>query len=721
MTPTRFISALTTLAAAAAILTGCATATDVADVSSTDEPPPAHLELEIEPRAGEAPLDVALRARLVGEPANPEAFNCPSLAWDFGNSDVLIAQAGDCRPGWVQREFEAQYTYPHAGSYDVSVRVLAGELEPSSPVQVLVTGPTPTAQPLAIVPGPTIIVATAAHTAAPVRATETTAPTTAVTEPATTVAMAAASATEPRATSRGAGAVGSAGTAVAIVPAATTSAGGPPAGIAPTERAPVRAPTATRAPRAAGRATRLAPAAAMATDLAETARRAAQRLSGGSTATMTGTTTSTPAATGTTTAAPTATHTVTPVDTATPTRAGTDTPASTEAETPTPATSQTPTRTATATSTQAGSATPTPSDTATATRFDTATPTPSRTDTPSPADTATPTPSRTRTPVPRRTEREAAAALVTSTPRPTASPSRQPAASQSSPPAAGANVLPGDIYYVSENDGLLWRLPATGTAPRPLSGILGPVETYAVTPGGRIAYISEGVLRVQIDDDSWRTAALSGASSPVWSADGTALAYAADGVWLVAPDTGEQTRIAPTGAPLAWSADGGQLLVRDDSGAPMLARVDGSRAVVLPIAPVGEAGWLPDRPAAWMLGPGLRMLTSGREITLSTLLDGDTRTSDGFALPGERFQLLADRGDGLRRHVVDLADPALAVVADGPSLPLAADAGFAWAPDGRLGAVAGTDGLTLLDPLTGARVHLVAEPSRDLQWAAPTD
>jgi hypothetical protein len=248
-----------------------------------------------------------------------------------------------------------------------------------------------------------------------------------------------------------------------------------------------------------------------------------------------------------------------------------------------------------------------------------------------------------------------------------------------------------------------------------------PVDSYSASPAGPIAYVSDGALRLLAPGAGTRTIVGSGASSPVWSPGGQRLAFAADGVWLYDMASGQQSRLADEGVPLAWSNDSSQLLVRGSDGSPIVTDTDGGKALKLPIEPVGEAGWLPGRNVAWMVDTGLRMLATGDALTLSTILGNAVPTTGGFARPDDKFQLLADRGAGLQRHVVDLADPRLAVVADGPPLGIPNGSEFAWAPDGRLGAVAGRNGLKLLDPLTGAQAPLVGASARDPQWVLSVD
>ena len=187
---------------------------------ATDQPP--RLELAVSPANGDAPLAVRLMATLEGEVAEPERFACPSLAWTLGNGDVVLARAADCGAGGVLREFELTYTYDAAGAYDASVRLLALDVPRSNSVSVLVRGPTATPAAVAAVPGPTIVIATAAApTATPeLPATATAAPIAAA--PTATTAATALTAASP--TAPAAATASPAPTAVALAPAESTAA-----------------------------------------------------------------------------------------------------------------------------------------------------------------------------------------------------------------------------------------------------------------------------------------------------------------------------------------------------------------------------------------------------------------------------------------------------------------------------------------------------------------
>ncbi len=130
---------------------------DRADDGSSGGP---QLVLGIEPRVGDAPLTVALTARLEGIDDDPDRFRCATAAFALGDDNVqLLPPAADCADT-VQTTFVTTHTYAAAGSYRATARLLARPVAPSRSMQVLARGPTPTAAPLAANPGPTIVIAT---------------------------------------------------------------------------------------------------------------------------------------------------------------------------------------------------------------------------------------------------------------------------------------------------------------------------------------------------------------------------------------------------------------------------------------------------------------------------------------------------------------------------------------------------------------------------------
>jgi hypothetical protein len=531
------------------VATACDRAGEESEARATEAPDRPRLELTVAPRTGDAPFAVHLEVRLLGATDGDPSLRCPSLAWDLGNADVLIARAGDCAAGDPPRIFEVDYTYRSAGAFYASARVLASDVEASSPVQVLVRGATPTPPVVAAAPGPTIIIAT----------------------PATTrVALVAPSPAPaggtPRRTPRAAATA--IRTTASVVPARVTAA------MPPTPGGSMTAPSSPL------------PTGAM------------------------------PAATG-----PTTTGAM-------------------------------------------------------------------------PAATA---------PLP-------TGAIPAATPEPTV----RPPATRVPPAAAASRVLPADLYYL-DGAGMLWRLPASGGAPRPVDGVEAPVYTFQVSATGSVAYTRGGALRLVAAGLASRELAAAPASDPVWSRDGRRLAYAMDGVRVYDVSRDDTALVTGAGTPLAWSPDGDRLLIRDADGQALAVDLASGTRVALPIGVVSEAGWLPDRDVAWLAGPGLRLVSFDGPLTVLTAIDPGVAVGDGFVRPDLRLLALRQEGASSRAVGVDLTATSVAADPIGPVLDLGG-ADFAWAPDGRTAAVAGPGGLDVVDVTTGARVPLVTDPARRPQW-----
>ncbi len=156
--------ALAVVIAGGALAVGCTRPADTEVATDAWRSP--HLVLEVTPDRGAAPLRVRLVARIVGETQQPADSHCPSIAWVMGNGDVVIGRPADCG-GQLPQHYESEYTFRVAGAYNVSARLLAVPVMPSSPRQVLVLGSTPTPVPRVAVPGPTIVLATPVKTPRP--------------------------------------------------------------------------------------------------------------------------------------------------------------------------------------------------------------------------------------------------------------------------------------------------------------------------------------------------------------------------------------------------------------------------------------------------------------------------------------------------------------------------------------------------------------------------
>jgi len=691
-----------------------------ADVPEATDGSALRLELTAAPERGEAPLEVSFEARLIGEVADPEDLGCPTLAWTMDSRDegeVVIAPAEGCVAGVVPRTFSLRHTYTAARSYEASVRFIARDVPSSNSVQVVVTGATRTPAPVAALPGPTIIIATppAATPVAPAAAE--------TVQPAGGTAVGGVGTPElettPLATAPGAGA------APVVVPppaagGATSVAGGiPTVGAIPTAAAGATSPGAVL-PTAAAGAT--APVAAVSTPAA------------GATA---------PAGTFPTTAAAVPTYPAgTPAIPARPTARLITITRTASAEdaigeaTPTPFGARAPSPVGGPPG--VGPATfvpgaprpvvpgvqpplpgvqppgreippvrpevPPPASEVPPAGYDLPPPSAPGIEPPAPAPLAPPPATAERRPPARPTS-----------PR-VPGPSTPAAAARSGSRGVAARVLPGDLYYLSGAPPRLWRLPATGERPSPLTDDGRAVDDFAVSPSGAVAFVSGGSLYVFTPGAGTPSLLDPAAARPVWSRNGRQLAYAAGGVRVYDLAGRRHTALTEDGAPLAWSRDGARLLIAlpDDSVA-VVGTASGER-MDLPLSGVAEAAWLPDRDVVAMAGQGLRLLGAGDTWTLSTWLPQEVPAGDIFVRPDEVLLAVADSGDGPTVLALDLTAPAPDVHTAGPPLPLAASEDFAWAPDGRHAAVAGPGGIDLLDPYKAIRVQLVAAAASRPAW-----
>lgn len=499
-----------------------------------DDETGARLALSIEPRVGDAPLTVALSARLEGIDDDPERFRCATAAFALGDDNVqLLPPPADCADA-VQTTFVTTHTYAAAGSYRATVRLLARPVEPSRSVQVLARGPTPTAAPLAANPGPTIVIATPDRGATPRRA--------AAVDPTPPAAAPLPTAAPPTAIARAAA----------------------------TDRPP---PTA---PRATARQTDVPPAVAA------------------------------------------------------------------------PAVAP-------------------PSSAAVATAVDT--------------------------------------------------------------PAALA-VLPADLYYLGGRPGRLWRLPASGEAPQAIDRPSETTDAFAVSTLGFIARRQGGAITVLAPTGGVRTLVApdnegedgrghDDVQGPVWSRDGHLLAYRAGGRLTVFDLVSFVERdFEADGAPLGFSRDGRWLLVGRADGPIGLVDVDTGAAQTVAFAGgLGQpAGWLPDRNVAWSAGAGLQFVTVDDPLTITPVIEAPTRVSTALVRSDRQLLVLVERGAGSALAMVDLTAGTLRADVVGAPLDVPPDADLAWAPDGRTVAVAEADGLSLVDPATGARVPLVRGPAGRPAW-----
>lgn len=127
--------------------------------------------------------------------------------------------------------------------------------------------------------------------------------------------------------------------------------------------------------------------------------------------------------------------------------------------------------------------------------------------------------------------------------------------------------LTAPVYFLG-NDGVgltqVWRLPADGGAPVPLTAHDAPIEAFDVAPDGRtIAYVSAGTLWVLTPDPDIATPLFSadGIAAPAFNGDGTRIAFELpDGVYSIDSAGGEPQQLLPEYAEPHFA--GSDLLVR---------------------------------------------------------------------------------------------------------------------------------------------------------------
>ena len=158
-------------------------------------------------------------------------------------------------------------------------------------------------------------------------------------------------------------------------------------------------------------------------------------------------------------------------------------------------------------------------------------------------------------------------------------------------------------------------------------------------------------------------------------------------------------------------------MIRDLEGELFVVQSLSGARLRLPIEPADHAGWLPDADVLWLSGAGLRFVSLEPAVTVSTIIAPDVRTSSVFVRADQRAFVLA-RIDGLTYlQSIDLRADVIRAETVGGTLPINIDADVAWSPDGRWLAVAGSTGLILLDPVSGASVPLVDVPARMPRWS----
>lgn len=309
-------------------------------------------------------------------------------------------------------------------------------------------------------------------------------------------------------------------------------------------------------------------------------------------------------------------------------------------------------------------------------------------------------------------------AEVMATPRPadTASPPQIPG--RAAGPTTPVPVLPADLLYLSR--GALRRLPASGGAPDDLVAGDG-VTAFAVSSLGDVAYVQDRELKLRLPGGEPPFVLLDdgGAPAPVWSPDGRRLAWGDGEISVYEVAGGRRGALPGAGKPLAWSRDAGRLLVAAPGGEMALIAADGSDVTPLPVAPGRQAGWLADRDVVWLAGPGLRLLTLDDPLQLTRLAPESAAVGPVFLRPDRTLLAIVagSSGAGAEAKAVDLKRDTLSLATVGPGILLANGDAFAWAPDGRTGAVVGPKGVSLVDTVSGGRVRILDEAAASPAWA----
>ncbi len=179
-------------------------------------------------------------------------------------------------------------------------------------------------------------------------------------------------------------------------------------------------------------------------------------------------------------------------------------------------------------------------------------------------------------------------------------------------PAVAGLPLPADLYFLAPQAGVtqVWRLPADGSPPQPLTAALADVVAYDISPDGQqVVYASGGAIWLAAASGAAATqiVALSdpgSAGMPTFSPDGKLVAYADGGIWLYDLASGEARRLIADRLPRTegdrriqtygqprWSPDGAWLLVR-------VAFYEGYDFALLPVAAENAAPLLLNVPGA---------------------------------------------------------------------------------------------------------------------------
>lgn len=149
-------------------------------------------------------------------------------------------------------------------------------------------------------------------------------------------------------------------------------------------------------------------------------------------------------------------------------------------------------------------------------------------------------------------------------------------------PSVAGLPLPTDLYFLAPQTGVVqvWRLPADGNPPQPLTAAPADVTAFDVSSDGQqIAYVSGGAIWLVVSGGTATPIITlsdpTALGTPAFSPDGKQIAYADGGIWLYNLASGEARRLVADRLPRSegdrliqtyiqprWSPDGAWLLVR---------------------------------------------------------------------------------------------------------------------------------------------------------------
>ena len=176
------------------------------------------------------------------------------------------------------------------------------------------------------------------------------------------------------------------------------------------------------------------------------------------------------------------------------------------------------------------------------------------------------------------------------------------------PASAGFTGETGAVFRAPDFFGVeqVWRLPADGQPPQPLTDVEDDVTAYAIAPGGdALAFISEGTLwTLALADAEAEPEALAeigaDAGAPDFSPDGAVIAYhTAAGIYALRITVGEPALILPAEgrdySQPQFAPNINALLVRyDDGSGSGYVVLDPTTTEIIELGNYDGARWLPD-------------------------------------------------------------------------------------------------------------------------------